>query len=83
MWWRRAVLPSLPWVACFLSFFLSVGFQQKQVEKNLNKTTLARGKEFYKQTPSAGVPVLVPVRASPVPSVVRGKEFSTKLPRTR
>ena len=22
MWWRRAVLPSLPWVVCFLSFFL-------------------------------------------------------------
>ena len=21
MWWRRAVLPSLPWVVCFLSFF--------------------------------------------------------------
>ena len=37
VWWRRAVLPSLPWVVCFLSF-----------------------------------PVLVPVRASPVPSVVRG-----------
>ena len=23
VWWRRAVLPSLPWVVCFLSFFLS------------------------------------------------------------
>ena len=23
MWWRRAVLPSLPWVVCFLSFLLS------------------------------------------------------------
>jgi len=22
VWWRRAVLPSLPWVVCFLSFFL-------------------------------------------------------------
>ena len=21
MWWRRTVLPSLPWVVCFLSFF--------------------------------------------------------------
>ena len=21
VWWRRAVLPSLPWVVCFLSFF--------------------------------------------------------------
>ena len=45
VWWRRAVLPSLLWRVCFLSFFF-------------------------------GVPVLVPVRASPVPSpvpsVVRG-----------
>jgi len=23
VWWRRAVLPSLPWAVCFLSFFLS------------------------------------------------------------
>ena len=23
VWWRRAVLPSLPWVVCFLSFFLA------------------------------------------------------------
>ena len=22
VWWRRAVLPSLPWLVCFLSFFL-------------------------------------------------------------
>ena len=22
VWWRRTVLPSLPWVVCFLSFFL-------------------------------------------------------------
>ena len=22
VWWRRAVLPSLPWVLCFVSFFL-------------------------------------------------------------
>ena len=25
VWWRRAVLPSLPWVVCFLSFFLYTG----------------------------------------------------------
>ena len=25
MWWRRAVLPSLPWGFCFLSFFLGTG----------------------------------------------------------
>ena len=25
VWWRRAVLPSLPWVVCFLSFFLGIG----------------------------------------------------------
>ena len=25
MWWRCAVLPSLPWVVCFLSFFLGLG----------------------------------------------------------
>ena len=24
VWWRRAVLPSLPWVVCFLSFFLDL-----------------------------------------------------------
>ena len=23
-WWRRAVLPSLPWAVCFLSFFQPV-----------------------------------------------------------
>ena len=23
VWWRRAVLPSLPWVVCFLSFFFT------------------------------------------------------------
>ena len=22
VWWRRAVLPSLPWAVCFVSFFL-------------------------------------------------------------
>ena len=53
----------------------------KEFKQN-NSLSQHTGKEFYKQTPS-GVPVLVPVRASPVPSVVRGKEFSTKLPRTR
>jgi hypothetical protein len=25
VWWRRAVLPSLPWVVCFLSFFQHAG----------------------------------------------------------
>ena len=52
VWWRRAVLPSLPWVVCFLSFLF---------------TGLAR----------RGVPVLVPVRASPAcPVLCEEKEFT-------
>ena len=28
VWWRRALLTSLPWVCCFLSFFLSLGTKE-------------------------------------------------------
>merc|ERR1739847_217651 len=38
VWWRRAVLPSLPWVVCFLSFFLA-----------RTGITVHHGKEFNKK----------------------------------
>ena len=27
LWWRRAVLPSLPWVVCFLSFYKTLSHE--------------------------------------------------------
>ena len=34
VWWRRAVLPSLPWVVCFLSFFYTPPEPPKRLRLN-------------------------------------------------
>ena len=53
MWWRRTVLPSLPWVVCFLSFFFqnTLGGWQRRRDGECTQVVICRGgaaaREFY------------------------------------